>query len=365
MQLTNLTKLPAAWTMGFQRDGRELLVIMVKGTYELPVSGEETSLADEQMPLVEADQFSGEPGLSAPTRETDFAHRKNLCDVVLLGSAHAPNGRPTTRAPVALRVGSITKQFTVVGKRVWRKGVTGVAASDPEPFLSLPVSYDHAFGGTDRTREEDGRVETYLPNPVGKGYWHYKDFIDQQPLPLTEQSGRTVSEPDGKYVPMAFSPIGRNWPSRAKYAGTYDQHWIENTAPFWPDDFDELYFQAAPAEQTMPYPRGGEQVQLLNLTPEGHRSFMLPPFPMPVVFIPHKGQDANREAVVDTIVIEPDQQRFSVTWRATLALGRSVFDVKEAVVGEPSAAWRRSRRFPGKTYYRSLDEVVRRRRSRR
>jgi hypothetical protein len=359
MQLTNLTTLPAAWTMGFQRDGRELLIVIVKGTYELPPSGAEARLAAEQVPLVEADQFSGEPGLSAPTYETDFAHRKNLCDVLLVGSAYAPNGRPATRTKVALRLGPIEKEFTVVGRRVWHKGVAGVAASDPEPFESLPITYDHAFGGTDRTREEEGRVATFLPNPVGKGYWRYKDLIDQQPLPYTEQSGHTVSAPDGNYVPMAFSPIGRNWPSRAKYAGTYDQNWIENAAPFWPEDFDERYFQAAPAEQTMPYLRGGEEVELLNLTPEGHRVFTLPCFPMPVVFIPHKGQDANREAMVDTIVLEPGRQRFTVTWRATLALARSVFDVRETIVGEPSAGWRRSRLLPRKAYYRTLDDLIR------
>jgi hypothetical protein len=29
-------------------------------------------------------------------------------------------------------------------------------------------------------------------------------------------------------------------------AGTYDEHWLNETRPFLPADFDDQYFQAAP-----------------------------------------------------------------------------------------------------------------------
>ena len=44
-----------------------------------------------------ADTFTGEPGFSAPVYEVDFAPRKPRCDVLLVGSAYAPEGRPATR----------------------------------------------------------------------------------------------------------------------------------------------------------------------------------------------------------------------------------------------------------------------------
>src|SRR2546422_6031182 len=44
-----------------------------------------------------------------------------------------------------------------------------------------------------------------------------------------------------------------------------------------------------------------------------------------------------------TLFRSPDQQRFTLTWRVALPLGRSVFDVKETVVGEMSPAWYRAR----------------------
>jgi hypothetical protein len=335
VKFTNDTGLPSAWTVAFERDGREMLVVVVKGTYAIP----------------------------APLFETDFAHRKPGCDVLLVGSAHAPYGEPTTRLEVSLKVGNLTKQFRVVGNRAWYKSAGAIAATSAEPFIVLPISYDVAFGGTDRTEEADGSIETFLPNPVGKGYWRHHDQIEGQPLPNTEQSDRVIDDPGGQFTPMAFSPLGRNWTPRLSYAGTYDEQWVANDAPFWPDDFDHRYFQAAPSDQIIPYPGGGEQIRLQNLTPDGQRAFRLPERRMPVTFIPHRGRDVTLQTNIDTIVLEPDENRFTLTWRANLPLGKSVFDVKETIIGEVSRAWRRARLSGGKQYYRSLAELVNDRRA--
>ncbi|WP_280152284.1 DUF2169 domain-containing protein [Piscinibacter sp. XHJ-5] len=364
MRFTNGTGLPANWTMGFQRDGRELLVVVVKATYAMPEPGAEAVLGAEQSALVEADQFTAAPGTSAPLYETDYAHVKPACDVLLIGSAHAPPGRAVRRTVVRLRVGERVKQFAAVGDRHWRRTFGRVTASDPEPFERVGLTYDLAFGGTDDTEQAEGRADTCDSNPVGRGFWRHADRIEGRPLPNTEELDRPVSDPQGRYVPMAFSPVGRSWMPRRLYAGTYDDQWIRTTAPLWPSDFDERYFQAAPADQTIPYPQGGEEIELRNLTPDGHRVFRLPQVAMPVRFIPHRGRDISRPARLDTIVLEPDRQRFTLTWRVSLALGRSVFDVKETLIGDERRV-SRERRFPGKTYYRSLAEAVSARRGSR
>ena len=358
MRFTNTTGLPANWTMGFGRDGRELLVVVVKATYTLPAPGAAPTLATAQAPLVEADIFTGDPGFSAPLFESDFAHAKPACDVLLVGSAYAPQGRRVTRTVVGLKVGSLVKQFAVVGPRVWKSGVRGIIAGDPQPFESIPITYDRAFGGTDRTNANRGRTATFVANPVGVGYYSSTEQINDKAMPNTEQVARPVTRPDGDYAPMAFSPVGRNWTPRSSFAGTYDQNWIENTAPLWPADFDERYFQAAPPDQLMPHPRGGEEIVLRNLTADGDRAFRLPTRRMPLTFIPHKGRDATRDGVLDTIVFEPDHERFSLSWRVTLPLGKSVFDVKETIVGEMPPAWHRARRSPGKRYFANLGEAV-------
>ena len=111
MELLNATRMVAGYTMGLQPDGRELLVVVVKGTFAIPRDGGEAKLAGKQVPLVEADVFTGEPGFSAPLYESDYAPRKPRCDVLLNGSAYVPGGRPTERVTVALKVGSWSKSF--------------------------------------------------------------------------------------------------------------------------------------------------------------------------------------------------------------------------------------------------------------
>src|SRR5262245_20527049 len=112
MELINATRMVAGCTMGMEPSGRELLVVVVKGTFQLPRTPDEPlRLADEQLPLVIGDTFTGEPGFSVPIYDVDFAPRKKRFDVLLIGSAYAANGRPATRVPVGLRLRGITKSF--------------------------------------------------------------------------------------------------------------------------------------------------------------------------------------------------------------------------------------------------------------
>jgi hypothetical protein len=156
---------------------------------------------------------------------------------------------------------------------------------------------------------------------------------------------------------MALGPIGRAWQPRVRLAGTYDQNWIDNVFPFLPADFDELYYQAAPLEQQMDYPRGGEEVVLRNLTPEGYASFTLPRLNMPVVFYPRYGENIEKAAVIDTIVIEPDLDRLTITWRTSLPLRKNLFEIQQVLVGEMSRGWHRAREL-GKTYFPSLGALA-------
>jgi hypothetical protein len=362
MKFVNQTRVAAGWTMGFDRDGRELVVVAIKATFTIPLDGGEPLMAEQQRPLVEADQFTGQPGLSAPLYESDYAHRRPICDVVLNGSAYAPANRRATRLDVGLRVGSMTKILEAVGNRFWDKGVWGIRVSDPQPFDVMPISYDNAFGGMERSKSDPEKARTFPANPVGRGYLPSKEDIDGKPLPNTEEFTKPVTNPNGAYRPMSFGSIGRNWVPRVGFAGTYDQHWLDNRAPFWPDDFDDRYFQSAPPDQQIPYPNGGEQVVLKNLTPNGTVSFRLPIVSMPVWFLPQRGRDTRVDSVIDTIVIEPDRGVFTLTWRAVLPMRRSCFDMKEVIAGEMSEAWQRMRKYGSKPYYKGLSQLVRARR---
>ncbi len=87
MELLNATRMVAAYTMGAEPSAREHLVVAVKGTFVIPDDGGPAALADEQAPLVMADEFWGEPGFSSPRYEVDFTLRKPKCDVLLNATA--------------------------------------------------------------------------------------------------------------------------------------------------------------------------------------------------------------------------------------------------------------------------------------
>lgn len=342
MELINATRMTAGYNMGLAPSGRESLVVVIKGTFRFPRADEPAlhfALHEEQLPLVMADTFTGAPGLTAPQHEVDFALRKTRCDVLLLGSAHAPNGRPATRVDVGLQIGGWSKRLAVVGERRWDCGLATLRATPAQPFTRCPISYDLAYGGTDQQHEDPSQHAAYMANPVGIGFHKHarKAWVDGKPLPRTEEPERSVSDTNNDYRPMSFGPLGRGWEPRARFAGTYDEGWLEHHFPFLPPDFDERYFQAAPADQQVPLGFFGEQpvdVTLLNLTPEGVTRFSIPPLNAPVRFTPKNGPREDVNAVLDTVVIEPDLRRFSLTWRAARPLVRDMFEIVQVQVGK-------------------------------
>ena len=359
MDLLNTTGMAAGYTMGMEPSGRELLMVAVKGTFDFPAQGGVAERSEEQVPLIAADTFSGEPGLSAPLCEADYAPKKPHCDVILNGSAYAPDGKPVRELTVGLRVGDLQKVFRVVGDRVWRAAPIGFSPGEPIPFDVMPITYDRAFGGVDRLHPDEKKHDPYMQNPVGCGYHAVlePDLVNGTPVPNTEESGRPISDPKSAYRPMSFGPVGRGWAPRYQYAGTYDDDWLENCFPFLPPDFDDRYYQCAPEDQQLGNIVGGEEVKLYHLTPEGRTSFHLPTNEVPVVFFYKRGDDYKTLARTDTLCIEPDARRLTITWRAHIPLRRNMFEISQVLVGQMSRAWWRARAI-GKTYYPSIEAAV-------
>ena len=354
MELINATRMTAGYGMGLQADGRELLVVVVKGTFRIPRADEPATtfaLHDEQLPLVMADTFTGEPGLSAPLLEADFAPVKPRCDILLLGSAHAPQGRPATRVEVGLQVGPWNKRFAVVGPRHWDCGIATLRATDPMPFVSQPITYDLAFGGTDLHHEDPAQHAACMLNPVGVGFHKHlrREWVDGKPLPRTEALDQRVTDTSGPYRPMSFGPVGRGWLPRSTWAGTYDDEWVARHFPFLPPDFDDLHHQSAPPDQQVALGTLGRapvEVVLANLDPAGTRRFTIPPLDASVHVFPKRGACEAHAASLDTLLIEPDAQRFSLTWRLARPLRRNMFEVAQVLVGKQGQDWwERQERF--------------------
>ncbi|RWO22005.1 DUF2169 domain-containing protein [Mesorhizobium sp.] len=355
MQIWNQMGYPHEFTMGMDKAGHEWIVVVVKGTFDFPATpGGPVQKSATQVPLVMADTHTGAPGYSATLWETDFAFRKPRCDVIANGFAYAPGGRPAERVPVGIKVGNWSKLFEVVGTREWRAIGPVFTATAPQPFLRMPISYDVAWGGVDKLDPEDNLPASYKYNPVGTGWSRTKNqrLIPGLRLPNTQAVGEEIRSPFGDYKPMSFGPMGRGWPGRIEYGGTYDDNWTKNIFPFLPPDFDERYFQMAPPDQQIDPPRGGEEVQLVNLSPEGRVSFRLPSMVLPMTLFKSGEKSFDGSVQADTILFDPENRRFSLVWRVSQRIHKTILDFNECWVGPPTASMLRAR-ATGRAYIRA------------
>ena len=130
-----------------------MLAIIVKATFTLPErSRTRVEAAEVQLPLTTTDEYYDGDVTGSVRIESDLVPFKPRADVVLVGHAYAPGGRPVEELDVSLWVGRTGKEIRVFGDRVWffpTRMMMVPLASDPIPFFKMPLVYERAFGGID------------------------------------------------------------------------------------------------------------------------------------------------------------------------------------------------------------------------
>jgi len=357
MQFTsNTTGMQAGLTVSTDKDGRDHCVVVVKGTFLIGDDGQAT-LAQEQEPFVYADAHYGDPGSTGIKYECDFAPFKPRTDVIVNGHAYAPGGKPVKEMVVSLEIGRSKKEVLVIGDRRWKRGLFGLTASSPIPFVKMPLVYERAFGGSDHTHKDPKRQGAELRNPVGLGFHMNSNTaaIKDTPLPNLEDRRHRVKSWSDTPAPVGFGHLGRGWQPRIKFAGTYDDQWLKDQFPFLPADFDQQYFQSAPLDQQIPHLRGGELLRCLNMTESGTLVFGVPELQVPVAFV-FRDRQVESETRLDTLMIEPDQRRVLLTWRTSVPLGRKLHALREIQVGKQTRLQQPSR--GGKPHFESINDLV-------
>src|SRR5262245_56850642 len=111
LELRNRTPFAAAIVPGLDREGRDTVTVLVKGTFTMSARGLDLSVAQEQVPVSFADTFHSEPGVSSIKYEADGCPGKRGTDVVLVG--HACSVRPVPSLDVELTAGRLRKVVRV------------------------------------------------------------------------------------------------------------------------------------------------------------------------------------------------------------------------------------------------------------
>ncbi|NLG64935.1 MAG: DUF2169 domain-containing protein, partial [Actinobacteria bacterium] len=252
MQLLNTTPYSVGYLLGRVRYPAPSLSIVVKGTFDLH-PGAAAAVAAEQRPLVADIPMEDEVPVSL-RYPADLVHYTPRADVLCVGDCHA--GRePVAHTTVRLSVGAWSKALRVTGDRTW--GVTG--ASVPEPFRSIPIGYERAFGGPG-----------FAANPVGRGLSESASATGKRAvwLPNVELIDPPVAGPGSRVAPAGFGPLRPSWSPRAEKVGSHGADWLEQRWPWQPEDYDFGHLNSAPEDMQLPFLRGDEEVTLSRLHPE-------------------------------------------------------------------------------------------------
>ena len=313
--ITNATRHSATAVVLTDTDGRDVILAVARGTFALGTR-RRLEPADSPAPLVYADEYRDKPGESSLAATTDFAVTKPRGDVVVLGNACAPGGKPVSSMTVSVRVGPLTAKLEVTGDRVWKKGLMGVAPGKPESFAEMPLVWERAYGGGCPSKDGKGG-ERFTANPVGRGFWLADKDAADQPLPNLSWPGDALKKLGDRPAPACFAFVSPDWESRASLAGTYDAAWERDRSPLLPKDFDPRFFNTAPAAlQLERYLEGGEPVVLQGLHADGERAFELPRDRVTVDLLTPGDRLDSHPAVLDTVVIDAGEGLVHLVWRA-------------------------------------------------
>lgn len=327
-QVDNRTPFAAEHGWVRDRNGAEIWLVAVKATFDIKPDGS-TEVPKEQPPVLRVPEYFGEPGKSSLKYEADLVLTKMTTDILVLGHAYAPGGAPVSELDVGFRVGPVTKVLRVFGNRTWGR----LGPSSPEPFVMMPLVYERAFGGVD-TQSDHPERDWEWRNPVGTGFVVKKTHLAGRLLPNLEYQDKPMSSWDDRPPPAGFGPICCYWQPRVSFAGTYDDQWMQARHPLLPEDFDDRFFQCAPADQQAPaFLRGGEPVALHGLTRGGELRLSLPKIHLGFeTRFKDDSRQVHKMRTLHTVILEPDFPRVSLVWHSALPCHFKVQKLKRTIV---------------------------------
>jgi uncharacterized protein YjbI with pentapeptide repeats len=314
MDILKDTPLEVGYLVWQVRPPRPSLTVVAKATFAL-VDGGSCTLAEEQHPVTGPVFYEDDPQRSMRL-DTDLAVWKIRGECFLAGTCHPPGGKPVPTSAVSFRVGPVSKTLAVFGERTWTK--LGVLSA-PKPFTAMPLCYERSFGGPDHDA-----------NPLGSA------------LPNVEDPKELITSPRSRPKPAGAFPIPPQWKSRLKRAGRYDKKWLAQRWPYFPEDFDGSFFNAAPEDQWIEgFWRGDEEIVLQNLHPEHPQLRTRLPGLRARVFLQEKDTGFREVPLrLDTLTVDADAGVVLALWRGMVEVRTEALEEVEALylAHEPAGA---------------------------
>jgi hypothetical protein len=304
---------------------RWALSAVVKGTFTLEPG--QSGLAAQQEPVHERDVHWEDDPSQSVRAPADLVPFKRGADILLVGSAFAPGGKPVRSLVARMVVGALDKSIVVYSQRTWTPG--GDLREGPH-WTRMPIRYENAAGGAD-TWNPVGVSPDAAPGPYG-----------ERPAPSVLPPGFVLASRRNLLGPIGFGPIAASWLLRREKLRGLPVDWsvariAETTID---DDFDALYFQTAPPDQQVESLRDDESLLLENLHPDHPRLETRLSGLHPRAFIDvGAGEPRDVPLSPDTLWIDSDRAIVTVTWRGQVPLTRP--DAPGRVLVVPEGAGQR------------------------
>ena len=337
---------------------RPIISVVAKRTFEVLPSGA-CELAARQAALFVKPKT--DPVHGGVFHESDILPFKASTDFVVLAKAYGNGAR---HMQAGIKMGRYRWDYDVSGTRRCLRGYNGkIVFSEPEPFETLWLCYENAYGGVDTslTPQRQPLLDrlgpppgAYPRNPVGKGYVVHGDptVLESLELPNVEHPSFRVT-PDNlvagsverwwaQPLPWACDWFAKDWYPRASFYGALPEHlpiddrgmvevrsgWVE---PYQverfakselADSLDRRLADAASPAMVLPSLQGDETIQLRGMTPSGRLDVSLPSH-RPRMHIRLDGRDHEVIPVPHRIVLGVEQRKVSIVWHGALPLSES------------------------------------------
>jgi hypothetical protein len=358
--ITNSTSMPHFWFEQTGPDGEAIDVLVVRGTFEFAADGAAMRLAERQTPVAFGDSFDGpidtDPMRAVLREDGDLLPYKPGTDILVSGSACAPEGRPHAHWLAEVRVGPFSKGLHLHGPREFRRRLFGWRLGPAQPITSIALDYRLAYGGcfdipAEFTVDRRPDVVNHPGNPAGRGWLpdsgelrqlpkparqYLKRWISQQksiPAPQIEAVTDPVKNPYVAITTQGYGPIARWWSPRRECQGTYDKEWERDRYPLLPLDFDSRFYLAAqPGLVAIPHLDGTEPVCLTGILPQ-KREMKLPGWRIVAVVTRESGERFITLPLLDTVRFDLDCRQASMVWRMSFGTEDPVIEIVLGVTG--------------------------------
>lgn len=200
-------------------------LLVAKATWRWDDRGELALDGQAPRPLLLGD----EPSPHGLLPRDDLPRDGEGFEIVVLGSAHAPDGAPIRHRTVAFEVDGARRELSVTGDRWWEGEGDAAVATPPEPFALMPIGWERAYGGSVEVEIDDGTTVPVIDprNPTGRGLdpspviaglaetlkcpAPYPRWPRRRALPNVEDASRLVTRWSDAPDPAGWGAVATSW----------------------------------------------------------------------------------------------------------------------------------------------------------